>query len=70
MMPCDGLQVSWQQIVITLTGVDLLHCGRFFREHLSDALDLRSHAPKFFFDVFVPAIDVIDAVDDGFAVGD
>ena len=48
----------------------LLHGGGFFGEHFSDALDLRADSFELFFDVFVATVDVVDAVDDGFAVGD
>ncbi len=39
-------------------------------KHVADAFDLRAHPFEFFFDFFVAAVDVVDAVDDGFAVGD
>ncbi len=39
------------------------------REDFADALDFRADAAQFFFNVFVAAVDVVDAVDDGFAVG-
>ena len=34
------------------------------------AADLRSDTTQFFFNLLVSAIDVIDAVEDGFAIGD
>jgi hypothetical protein len=40
------------------------------RQHVSDAADLGSDGAELFFDLFVASIDVVDAVDDGFAVGD
>ena len=51
-------------------GLDLLHRSRLLGEHLSDALDLGADGAELFFDVFVAAVYVVDAVDDGFAVGD
>ena len=44
--------------------------SRFLRKHFTDAFDLGADGAEFFFDVFVAAIDVVDAVDDGFAIGD
>jgi len=40
------------------------------RESLLDALDPRSELAELGFDGFVPAVDVFDLVDDGFASGD
>jgi hypothetical protein len=48
---------------------DLLYGGGFPGEHFADAFDLRAHTAKFLFNIFVAAVDVIDAVDDGFPVG-
>ena len=47
-----------------------LYSGGFFGEHFADAFDLGADGAEFFFDVFVAAIDVVDAVDDGLAIGD
>ena len=44
--------------------------GRFLREDFADAANLRAHSAQFLFDIFVAAVNVIDAVDDGFAIGD
>ena len=35
-----------------------------------EAFDVGADGAEFFYDVFVAAIDVVNAVDDGFAVGD
>jgi hypothetical protein len=40
------------------------------REHVADAADLGANSFQFFFDLFVASVDVVDAVDDGLAVGD
>ena len=48
---------------ISLRGDGLL------RKHLSDASDLRADGLELFFDMFVAAIDVVDAVDDCLAIG-
>ena len=39
-------------------------------EDVAHAADLSSYPTEFFFDAFVAAIDVVDAVEDGFSVGD
>jgi hypothetical protein len=44
--------------------------GLLFAEDVSHAADLGSHAAEFLFEVFVAAIEVVDAVEDGFAIGD
>ena len=49
---------------------DLLHCGSFLGEHFADAFDLGADGAELFFDVLVAAVDVVDAVDDGLAIGD
>src|SRR5437016_5957996 len=41
---------------------------RAFGEHLAYAADLSAYAAKFFFDAFIATVDVIYAVDDGFAI--
>ena len=52
-------------------GYVILFCGDgFFGEHLADTADLGSDSFQLFFDVLVAAIDVVDAVDDGFAIRD
>jgi hypothetical protein len=52
----------------------LLGCcfGVAFRvaEDVAEAANLRSNAAELFFDVLVAAVHVVDAVEDGFAVGD
>src|ERR1022692_4329681 len=40
------------------------------RKHVADAADLGADGFQLFFDFFVTAVDVVDAVDDGFAIGD
>ena len=49
--------------------VHLLHSGRSLGKHLANALNLSPDAAQFFFDIFVAAIKVVDAVDNGLAVG-
>jgi hypothetical protein len=44
--------------------------GLFFAEDVSHAADLGADAAEFFFEVLVAAVEVVDAVEDGFAVGD
>ena len=44
--------------------------GCAFGEHFADALDLGAHAAKFFFNALITAINVINAVENGFAFGD
>ena len=44
--------------------------GLFLAENISHAADLGADAAEFFFDVLVAAVHVVDAVEDGFAVGD
>jgi hypothetical protein len=44
--------------------------GLFFAEDVSHAADLGADAAEFFFEVLVAAVEVIDAVEDGFSVGD
>ena len=39
-------------------------------KHISDSFDLSADGLEFFFDFFVAAVDVVDAVDDGFTVRD
>ena len=53
-----------------LTQMLLVDGGFTARENLPDAANLRPYAFQLFFDVLVAAIDVIDAIDDGLAVGD
>ena len=43
--------------------------GNSLGAEFSDAADLRAHSPEFFFDALVAAVDVVNAVDDGFALG-
>jgi hypothetical protein len=38
-------------------------------EHVAYAFDLGAYGFQFFFDFFVAAVDVVDAVDNGFAIG-
>ena len=40
------------------------------REHFADALDLCAQPTELFFDSLITAVDVIDAIDDGFPVSD
>jgi hypothetical protein len=40
------------------------------RQDVADPADLGADGFQFFFDFFVAAVDVVDAVDDGFAIGD
>src|ERR1700679_1963834 len=42
----------------------------FFAEDVAHAADLGADVAEFFFEVFVAAVEVIDAVEDSFAVGD
>ena len=49
--------------------IESLRGGGFLGEHFSDALDLRADAFQLFFNVLVAAVDVVDTIDDGFAVG-
>ena len=52
-------------------GYAILFCGDgFLGKHFADAADLGADSLQFFFNVFVTTIDVVDAVDDGLAVGD
>jgi hypothetical protein len=44
--------------------------GLLFAEDVAHAADLGTYAAEFFFEVLVAAIEVVDAVEDGFAVGD
>ena len=44
-------------------------CGSF-GEHVADAADFGAQRFEFLFDMLVAAIEVIDAVDDGLAIGD
>ena len=44
--------------------------GCLLGEDFADAADLGSYCAQLFFDVFVATVDVIDAIDDGFSVGD
>src|ERR1700756_1554578 len=46
-----------------------LRGGGLLREHLSDASDLGTDSLEIFFDWFVAAIDVVDAVDDRLSIG-
>jgi hypothetical protein len=39
-------------------------------EDVSEASDLGAHAAEFLLNLLIAAIDVIDAIKDGFAVGD
>ena len=47
-----------------------LHRGGFLGEHFADAADLGADSLQLLLDVLVATVDVIDAVDDGLAVGD
>src|SRR5271157_412525 len=47
-----------------------LHRGGFAGEDFADAADLGADSLQLFLDVLVTAVDVVDAVNDGFAVGD
>ena len=40
------------------------------RKELTDAADFSSYGAQLFFDAFVAAIDVINAIDDGLTLGD
>jgi hypothetical protein len=51
-----------------VSGSNLLYGGGFFGEHFTDALDFCAYALELFLYVFVAAVDVVDAVDDGFAI--
>src|SRR5712691_6465131 len=44
--------------------------GSALGQDLADAADLGAYAFEFFFDIFVSAVDVVDAIDDGFAFRD
>src|SRR5437764_11288630 len=44
--------------------------GLFFAEYVAHTADLGADAAEFFFEVLVAAIEVIDAVENGFSVGD
>ena len=39
------------------------------REHVAYAFDLGAYGFQFFFDLLIAPVDVVDAIDDGFAVG-
>ena len=39
-------------------------------EDVAEAADLGADAAEFFFEVLVAAVEVVDAVEDGFAIGD
>src|SRR5690348_662007 len=41
----------------------------FFAEDIAHAADLCAYAAEFFFEVLVAAVEVVDAVEDGLAVG-
>jgi hypothetical protein len=43
--------------------------GLLFAEDVAHAANLGADAAEFFFEVFVTAIEVVDAIEDGFAVG-
>jgi hypothetical protein len=43
--------------------------GGFLGQDFPDAANLGADAAQFLFDIFVAAVDVIDAVDNGFAIG-
>src|SRR5437868_7551535 len=62
----DGLLLGTGSVAVHLS----LYGGGFLREHFTDAFDLRAYGFEFFFDIFVSAVDVVDAVDDGLSVGD
>src|SRR6202040_1289183 len=47
-----------------------MRCVLSLWEHVADAFDLGADGLEFFFDFFVAAIDMVDPVDNGFAVGD
>src|SRR5512142_2742989 len=46
------------------------HCALPFGQHFADALHLSADRAQLFFNALVAAVDVVDAIDDGFAVGD
>ena len=46
-----------------------IRCGLLFAEDVAHAADLCAYAAEFFLEVFVAAVEVVDAVEDGFAVG-
>jgi len=53
------------------TGNECLFCGDgFFREHFADAFNLRAYIFQLLFYVFVAAVNVVDPVDNRFAIGD
>src|SRR6267378_3252970 len=41
-----------------------------FREDVAHAADLSAYSAEFVFEVFVASVEVVDAVEDGLAVGD
>jgi len=41
-----------------------------FAEDVAHAADLGAYSAELFFEVFVAAVEVVDAVEDGFAIGD
>ena len=43
--------------------------GGLLAQDLADATNLGAYAFEFFFDIFVAAIDVVDPVNDGLAIG-
>ena len=57
--------VYGKEIVRFCNGIRLL-----FAEDVSHAADLGADTTELFFEVFIAAIEVIDAVEDGFAVSD
>ena len=63
--------------VAMTTGGYMIRCllavhdgGLALGEHFADAFHLSAHGTELFFDALVTAVDVVDAIDDGFAIGD
>ena len=44
--------------------------GGSLGKHISHTFDLGTDATKLLFDIFVAAVNVVDAIDDGFPIGD
>ena len=57
--------------MVEAAGLRSVTCAALlFAEDVSHAADLGAHAAELLFEVLVAAVDVVDAVEDGFAVGD
>ncbi len=61
----------------TKATIEILRCaqdagavGLFVAEDVAHAADLGTDAAELLFDAFVAAVDVVDAVEDGFTFGD